>query len=143
MQSQTFRSKHFAAIAALLVLLSVGLGCNLRSDADWKQELGRKKLSRAKYSGSVSTMTNFYFCPSGEYAKQTQFSGFSTGGAGTLSAANEDVELGSWTVESSTLILKSQDGKTYEFSLSQGADGNVIELDGTGYLVTTHNECER
>jgi len=91
----------------------------------------------------VSTNVNIYFCPSGEYAMQSQFSGFSTGGAGTLSSADEDVEYGKWKVESGTLTLRSQNGKSHEYSLSQGLDDKVIELNGNGYLVSTHNECER
>ena len=88
MQKHTFRSKHMSAVTTLFVLLTVALACNLRTDSDWKNELGGKKLSRANNSGSVSTKINIYFCPTGEYAMQSQFSGFSTGGAGTLSSAD-------------------------------------------------------
>ena len=73
---------------------------------------------------------------------QRQFSGFSTGGSGSLSMANEDFETGKWRVNSGTLILQSQDGETVEYELLQGRDEDVISLDGTGYLVSTHNECE-
>ena len=136
-----FWSKHLAAILSFGVLLAVGLGCDRKTDGEWKHELGGKKLSRAKNSGSVSNSTNIYFCASGEYALQTQFSGFSTGGVGTLSMADEDVELGRWTVDSGTLILQAQDGKRQEYELSEGSDADVVLLDGTGYLVRTHNEC--
>ena len=139
----SFWSRHITAAVGLLILVTVVLGCNFKSDAEWKNELGRKKLSRANNSGSVSTKVNIYFCSSGEYAMQAQFSGFSTGGGGTLSAADEDVEYGRWSVQSATLILKSQEGKTQEYDLSQGLDENVIELNGNGYLVSTHNECDR
>ena len=136
-------SRHFVALIAFGVIIAVGLGCNLKSDSEWKKELSSKKLSRASNSGSVSTKVNIYFCSNGEYAKQSQFSGFSTGGAGTLSMADEDVELGRWTVDSGTLVLRSEAGETEEYNISQGFDAEVIELNGNGYLVSTHNECER
>lgn len=134
-------SKHFSTFPAALILLLVVLGCNSKSDADWTKTLGNKKLSAAKTSGSISDKINIWFCPSGEYAKQTQFSGFSTGGGGTLSVADEDFEFGKWSVESETLILRSQDGKTSRYDISQGMDEEVISLDGDGFLVSRHNEC--
>lgn len=137
-----FQSRYITAALSLAVLLCVGLSCKVKPDSEWKSELGGKQLSRASNSGAVSSKVSIYFCPSGEYALQSQFSGYSTGGAGTLSMANEDVEYGHWTVENSTLILRSQKGQTRQYEMFQGMDDNVIELDGAGYLVTTHNECE-
>ncbi|MBX7171176.1 MAG: hypothetical protein K1X72_09470 [Pyrinomonadaceae bacterium] len=133
--------KHLSAVLAVLVILCIGLGCNLKSDSDWKQELHGKKLTMAKTSGSISDRIDIWFCGSGEYARKTQFSGYSGGGYGDFSMANENVELGNWGVESGTLILQSEKGETTEYSISQGMDNNVIKLNGTGYLVTTHNEC--
>lgn len=134
-------SKHVSAVTAVFTIISVLLACNMRSDSDWQKELGGKKLSRASNSGSLSNKVDIYFCPSGEYGMVTQFSGFSGGGAGTLSVADEDSEYGRWTVTSSTLVLQSQDGKRHEYDISQGSDESVIELNGNGYLVTRHNEC--
>jgi hypothetical protein len=131
-----------SAIAAVLVLFFLVLGCNTKSDDEWTALLAHKKLSRANNDGSISTKVNYYFCPSGEYAIQTQFSGFSTGGAGTLSMADEDVELGTWQVRNGVLLLSPQDGGRKEISLSQGLDADVIQLDGTGHLIETHNECQ-
>lgn len=129
--------KHLTAIIAVLVILGVGLGCNLKSDGDWKKELHGKKLTMAKTSGSISDRVDIWFCGSGEFARKTQFSGLSGG----FSMADEKVELGNWAIDSGTLIMKAEDGKTYEYSISQGMDNNVIKLNGTGYLVTTHDEC--
>ena len=56
--------------------------------------------------------------------------------------ADSDVELGRWEVRSGTLVLTSQTGETSEYSISQGSDSDVIQLNGNGYLVTTHNECQ-
>src|SRR5687767_13410430 len=125
-------SKHFSTFPAALVLLLVVLGCNSRSDTEWTKILGNKKLSMAKTSGSISDKTDIWFCPSGEYAMRTQFSGFSTGGAGTLSMADEDFEYGNWRVESGVLILRSQDGQTSRYDISQEMDEDVISLDGSG-----------
>lgn len=130
-----------SSVFALVLLLGVALACNFKSDEEWKSELGGKQLSKAKTSGAISDRVDIWFCSNGEYAKRTQFSGMSTGGAGTLSMADEDVEGGQWRVESSTLILRSQDGNVTEYSISQGMDADVIELNGNGYLVKTHNEC--
>src|SRR5690242_11833309 len=94
---KVLRSKYSAAFLSVCVLMGVGFGCKMKPDSAWKSELGGKKLSRANNSGSVSSNVNIYFCPSGEYALQSQFTGFSTGGAGTLSTANERVEYGHWT----------------------------------------------
>ena len=135
-------SKHFSFFIAVFLMLIIILGCKSKSDSDWAKILGNKKLTTAKTSGSISNKTNIWFCPSGEYAMQRQFSGFSTGGSGSLSMANEDFETGKWRVNSGTLILQSQDGETVEYELLQGRDEDVISLDGTGYLVSTHNACE-
>lgn len=83
------------AIIAVVSIIFIGLACTCgggRSDQEWNRVLAYKKLSRASNSGAVSDKVNFFFCPSGDYAMQTQFSGFSGGGAGTLSMASEDVE---------------------------------------------------
>lgn len=135
-------TKHLAATAALAALAFAALGCGDlgKSDADWKRELGGKKLSKAKTSGSVSDKVQIWFCGSGEYARQTQFSGFSTGGAGTLSMADEDIEGGTWRVESGTLVLSPQNGEASTYDISQ-VSGDVIELNGSRYLVESHNEC--
>jgi hypothetical protein len=126
--SRSTDSRYTAAILTLCVLLCVGLGCKVKPDSEWKSQLGGKRLSRANNSGAVSSKLDIYFCSNGEYALQSQFSGFSTGGAGTLSMADEDIEYGRWTVEHSTLILRSQNGKTHEYEIFQGK--------------TTHDECE-
>ena len=134
-------TKHFSALAALAILVFAALGCgDMKSDDDWKRELGGKKLSMAKTSGSISDKVEIWFCASGEYARRTQFSGFSTGGGGTLSMADEDVEAGRWRVESGTLILQPENGKTSQHDISQSSN-DVIELNGNGYLVESHNEC--
>ena len=130
-------AEHFSSLVAVLVVLGVGVGCNFKPDADWKRELHGKKLTMAKTSGSISDRVDIWFCGSGDYAKRTQFSGLSGG----FSTADEKYELGNWTVESGTLILRSQQGETSEYSISQGMDDNVIKLNGTGYLVTNHSEC--
>lgn len=136
---KTIFTKHFTAIIALGLLVFVGLACNSKSDSDWKRELAGKKLTFAKTSGSISDRIDIWFCASGEYAKRTDFVGVS----GDFTAADADVEQGKWTVESGVLILKSEDGNTSEYELSEGADNNVIRLNGNGYLVTQHNECGR
>jgi hypothetical protein len=134
-------TKHFTALAALAILVFAALGCGeMKSDSDWKRELGGKKLSMAKTSGSISDKVEIWFCASGEFARRTQFSGFSGGGAGTLSMANEDVETGSWRVESGTLILQPENGETRQYDISQSS-GDVITLNGNNYLIESHNEC--
>jgi hypothetical protein len=141
---KTFRSiftKHLTALAALATLVFAGLGCGeMKSDSDWKRELGGKKLSMAKTSGSISDKVEIWFCSTGEFARRAQFSGFSGGGAGTLSMADEDVETGTWRVESGTLILQPENGETRQYDISQSS-GEVIALNGTGYLVESHSEC--
>lgn len=128
-------------VIALVLLLGAALACNFKSDEEWANELGGKQLSRAKTSGAISDRVDIWFCSNGEYVKRTQFSGMSTGGGGTLSMADEDVEQGTWRVESSTLILRSQDGNVTEYSIYADRDVDVVELNGNGYLVKTHNEC--
>lgn len=130
-------TKHFSALAAFAVLLFISLACNFRSDSEWKRELGGKKLSSAKTSGSISDKIEIWFCPSGEYAKRTEFVGVS----GDFTMADADVEQGKWKIESGVLILRSQDGKTSEYDISQGIDSDVIRLNGNGYLVDSHDEC--
>ncbi len=134
-------SKHFYSVIAFAFIIFVGLGCNPKSDADWERELGGRKLTMAKTSGGISDKVEIWFCPNGEYAKRTYFGGFSTGGVGTLSIADEDTEGGRFQVRSSTLILQSQNGNTSEYSISQNFEGDVVELNGNNYLVSTHNEC--
>ena len=136
---KTIFTKHFSAIMALGLLVFVALACGFKSDSDWKRELGGMKLTYAKTTGSISDRIDIWLCPSGEYAKRTDFVGVS----GDFTSADADVEEGKWTVESGTLILQSQDGKTTEYDLSKGTDSNVIRLNGNGYLVTRHNECGR
>ncbi len=134
-------TKHFSSLAALALLVIMALGCGeMRSDTDWKRELGGKKLSMAKTSGSINDKVEIWFCSSGEYARRTQFSGFSAGGGGTLSMADEDVETGSWRVESGTLILQPENGETRQYDISQESE-DVVQLNGSGYLVESHNEC--
>lgn len=134
-------TKHFTSLAAIGLLLFAALGCGVtKSDEDWKRELGGKKLSMAKTSGSISDKIEIWFCSTGEYARRTQFSGFSTGGGGTLSMADEDVETGTWRVESGVLILQPENGKTGQYDLSQDSS-DVIQLNGNGYLVESHSEC--
>ena len=138
-------AKHPIAIIAVISLIFIGLACTCgggRSDQEWNRVLAYKKLSRAANSGAVSDRVNFFFCPSGDYAMQTQFSGFSGGGAGTLSMASEDVELGRWAVKNGVLYLRSQNGGDRQYDLSVGSDDDVIRLNGDGYLVDTQNECE-
>lgn len=130
-------TKHFSALVVVLLILGVGLGCNFKSDSEWKNHLHGKKLTMAKTSGSISDKFEFWFCGSGEYAKKTQF----IGNSGGFSMADEDFELGKWTVESGTLILQSQNGKNSQYSIAMGMDNNVIKLNGNGYLVESHNEC--
>lgn len=130
-------TKHFSAILAVGLLVFVALACGVTSDDEWQRELGGKKLTWAKTKGSISDRIDIWFCASGEYAKRTEFVGVS----GEFTSADADVEQGSWTVESGTLILKSQDGKTSEYDLSIGTDSNVVRLNGDGFLVTRHNEC--
>ncbi len=137
-----FFSKHFWSIIAFACILLVGLGCNTKSDADWARELGGRKLTMAKTSGGISDKVEIWFCPNGEYAKRTYFGGFSGGGAGTLSIADEETEGGRFQVRSSTLILQSQNGNTSEYSISQSVEGDVVQLNGNGYLVSVHNECQ-
>jgi hypothetical protein len=135
-------SKHFAPVAAFVIVLSVGLGCNFVSDDQWKSALSGKKLTRASTSGSFSDKITLYFCSNGDYGKQTDSTGFSPGGAGSLSMASNDVEYGRWKVDSSVLVLESQKGETFSYELGRGNDDNVIVIGGNGYLVTTQNECE-
>jgi hypothetical protein len=135
-------SKYFTPFAALFIVLSVGLGCNFVSDDEWKSALSGKKLTRASTSGSFSDKITFYFCSNGDYGKQTDSTGFSPGGAGSLSMASNDVEYGRWKVDSSVLTLESQKGETFRSELARGNDDNVIVIGGDGYLVTTQNECE-
>ena len=134
-------TEHLTALTALAILVFAALGCGeMKSDADWKRELGGKKLSMAKTSGSISDKVEIWFCSSGEFARRTQFSGFSAGGGGTLSMADEDVESGTWRVESGTLILQPENGKTSQYDISQSSS-DVIALNGNGYLVESHSEC--
>jgi hypothetical protein len=135
-------SNQYSAAFAVIVILLIGLSCNIKSDDDWSRSLAHKKLSRASTSGSISDKVVFYFCPNGEYAMVTQFSGFSGGGAGTLSMADEDVELGRWSVRSGSLTVQPQNAESREYGLSQGTDQDVIQLNGNGYLVETHSECQ-
>lgn len=136
------QSPAFFAIAAVL-FIALACGGTQFSDKEWNKQLAHKKLSRASNSGSVSTKTNFYFCPTGEYAMQTQFSGFSGGGAGSLSMADEDVELGRWIVKNGILYLQAENGDRRQYDLASADGGEVIKLEGQGYLVETHNECGR
>jgi hypothetical protein len=133
--------KHLAALTAGIILLFVALACDTKSDADWKNELHGKKLTMASTSGSFSDRIDIWFCGSGEYALRSESTGMSGGGGGTLSMASEDFEQGKWSVESSTLILQSQDGQTGEYSISPGTEQDVIYLNGNAYLVTEHGEC--
>jgi hypothetical protein len=133
-----FFTKHFAGAIALSLLMFLVLGC-FKSDEQWKKELAFKKLTTAKTSGSISDRVDIYFCPNGEYARRTDF----VGNSGGFSMANEDYEFGRWTVESGNLVLQSEQGKTYQYDLSQGTDSNVIKLNGTGYLVTQHDKCDK
>lgn len=135
-QFNHFFFKHFSAVFALSLVLVFSLGC-FKSDEEWKSILAHKKLSAAKTSGSVSDKVEFYFCPNGEYAKSTEF----IGNSGGFSMADQDVEFGRWTVESGTLVLHSEQGKSSQYSISQGTDSNVIRLNDIGYLVTQHNKC--
>jgi hypothetical protein len=130
-----------SSVFALVLLLGIALACNFKSDKEWKSELGGKQLSKATTSGAVSDRVDIWFCSNGEYAKRTQFSGMSTGGAGTLSMADEDIEQGQWRIENSTLILRSQDVDVTKYSIFQNMDADVIELNGNGYLVKKHREC--
>lgn len=130
------------ALIALALLIAAALGCNITSDEEWVKGLAHKKLTRAETSGAISDRIDIYFCPNGEYAKQTQFTGFSGGGAGTLSMADEQTELGRWTVTGGVLYLQSQEGNRSEYTLSQGMDAEVVQLNGDGFLVTTHRECQ-
>lgn len=134
-------TKHFSAVISLSIVVFIALGCGCKSDAEWQNTLGGKKLTMAKTSNGLSDKVEIWFCPTGEYAKKTQFSGFSGGGGGDLSVASQDGELGIWKVESGVLYLKSQDGKTSSYDISQGMDSNVISLNNRNYLVTNHNEC--
>jgi hypothetical protein len=134
--------KHQAALAAVIMILLVGVACNSKSDEEWTRDLANKKLSRASNSGSLSNKTMFYFCPGGEYAMVTQFSGFSGGGAGTLSMADEEVERGRWVVRSGTLLVQAENGERRQYDLGEGADSNVVQLEGTGYLVESQSECQ-
>ena len=131
-----FFTKHMAAVTVLGLLMFFALGC-FKSDEQWKNNLAHKKLTTAKTSGSISDRIDIYFCPNGDYAKRTDF----VGNSGGFSMANEDYEIGRWTVESGTLILQSDQGNTSQYNLSNGNDGNVIRLNGTGYLVTEHDKC--
>lgn len=134
--TRSFR-KHFSALLAFGILIFVGLACGFKADSEWKRELGGKKLSTAKTSGSISDKIEIWFCPSGEYAKRTEFVGVS----GDFTMADADVEQGRWTVESGVLILRSENGTTSEYDLSSGTDANVTRLNGKGYLVERHNRC--
>lgn len=134
-------SNRITAAFAVIAMVTLAIACNLKTDDAWKSELADKKLSRASNSGSFSDKVVFYFCPNGEYAMQTQTSGFSTGGVGTLSMADEDVELGRWTVSGGNLMLKPETGERREYSLSSGLDQDVIEVGGAGYLVEPQSEC--
>ena len=134
-------TKQFSPLLALACLVFAALGCGeMRSDADWKRELGGKKLSMAKTSGSISDKVEIWFCSTGEYARRTQFSGFSSGGGGTLSMADEDTEAGRWRVEGGTLILQPENGETSRYDISQSSS-DVVQLNGRGYLVESHSEC--
>lgn len=134
-------TKHFSAVISLSIVVFIALGCGCKFDAEWQNTLGGKKLTMAKTSNGLSDKVEIWFCPTGEYAKKTQFSGFSGGGGGDLSVAAQDGELGIWKVESGVLYLKSQDGKTSSYDISQGIDSDVISLNNRNYSVTTHNEC--
>ena len=138
---QTLR-KHPAAFLAALILFTSAFACNMQSDDEWTRSLEHVKLSRASNSGSVSNKTIYYFCPGGEYAMLTQFSGFSGGGAGTLSMADEDVERGRWRVRSGELLLQNENGESRQLGLGTGMDENVVQLDGVGYLAERQNECQ-
>lgn len=110
------------------------------SGPNWQNELAGKKLSRAQTSGSLSGSMQIWFCSSGEYMGKQESSGYSTGGSGTLSTADEDSDSGKWSVNSSTLTLRSKNGDKTELQLSQGTDKKVIRLNGTGFLVERHND---
>ena len=134
-------ANQISFVLALTILVSVVLGCGQpKSDAEWKSALAGKKLSMASNSGSFSYRYDIWFCGSGEYAARRQTSGFSTGGAGTLSMADEDAEQGRWRVEAGKLIVEPENGQRQQLELEQTA-ADVISLEGNKFLVESHNEC--
>jgi hypothetical protein len=137
----SFYQKHLTAILAFGLLLFTGLACDFQDDSDWKREFGGKKLTFVKTSGSIGDRVDIWFCDSGEYAKRTEFNGFSGGGGDSFSMAGEDFEQGRWTIEAGVLILKSNNGEQSSYDISQGNDANVIRLNGKSYLATRHQEC--
>lgn len=135
--SNNIFNKHFSAIISLTLLVFIGLSCSFKSDNEWKQQFGGKRLTFAKTTGSISDKIDIYFCHNGMYAKRTEFIGVS----GDFTTANADVERGYWNVESGILLLESEKGKTSEYKISQNFDNDVLQLDGDNYQITTHNEC--
>ena len=138
-------ARNAPALAALGALIIVTLGCfGTGSVSDWESQLAGKKLAMAKNSGALSDSMQIWFCSSGKFLAKKQSSGFSGGGSGTLSTAGEEVEVGRWSVNSSKLVLQDEKGEKLELELATGGDSNVIKLNGTGFLVTSHSsDCSR
>ncbi len=132
-----FYTKHFPAIFSLILLVFVALSCSFKSDNDWKQQLGGKKLTFAKTTGSISDKIDIYFCGNGMYAKRTEFTGVS----GEFTMADAKVERGLWNIESGYLLLENEKKELTEYSISQNFDNDIVQLSGKNYRVSTHNQC--
>ena len=96
---------NYSSLAALAMLIFIVLGCNgVGSVSNWESELAGKKLSMANNSGAFSDSMQIWFCSSGKFSAKKQTSGFSGGGSGTLSMADEDAQSGKWSVKGSTFL---------------------------------------
>jgi uncharacterized lipoprotein NlpE involved in copper resistance len=141
-RSFIFSQNGNLGVAAFAIILLVVLGCNTRSDEEWTNLLGDRSLTKASTSGAISDRVTLYFCPNGDYARVFETSGFSGGGGGTLSMADRSIEAGRWQVRGGKLILASEDGDQHEYSLYSGMEENVVQLNGTPYLLGQHEECK-
>lgn len=137
---QTIRRHLFGLISVGMLLAVLGCGC-MKSDGDWKSLIGNKKLTSATNSGALSSKTEIYLCPNGDFAMVVESSGFSTGGAGDLSMADRKGDYGKWSISNGQISFKSQSGENAEFALSQGADPNVVSFGGNDYLLGDHDKC--
>jgi hypothetical protein len=111
----------------------------------WKQKVKGKRLEYFKTGNGQADHFTIHVCSNGSFVYKNDSSYSSNNASGDFSYAGAGADEGKWQVIAKgtqpTLVLKFNDGRIWEYPLSNGQAGNEILLNGKRYFVQAGTVC--
>lgn len=111
----------------------------------WKQKVKGKRLEYFKTDNGLADHFTIHVCSNGAFVYKNDSSYISNNASSNFSYASAGGDEGKWQViakgNQPTLVLKFNDGRVWEYPLSNGQAGNEILLNGKRYFVQAGTVC--